>query len=66
MSARATAAVTQLIQHTKARQRHRRLRISFYHRWYVACLKNFFHSWRAWHGKKMAVKGVLDQVVDMM
>ena len=35
-------------------------------RWYVACLKNFFESWRAWHGKKMAVKGVLDQVVDMM
>ena len=41
MSARATAAVLQLIQNAKARMRHRRLRVSFFHRWYAAILFNF-------------------------
>ncbi|EKX39369.1 hypothetical protein GUITHDRAFT_114566 [Guillardia theta CCMP2712] len=66
MTTRAGQAVRQLVDHARKQRRHRRMLVTHSRRWYLIRLKNSFESWHHWHGKKMAVKGVLDQVVDMM
>lgn len=58
--------VATLMKNARVSRRYRRMREAFDARWHRHRLRSHFEAWRYWHGKKMAVKGVLDQMVDMM
>ena len=52
--------------HARESGRVRRELQHFAQRWYVVRTKNCFTAWKNWCDKKLAVKGVLDQVQEMM
>jgi len=66
LSSRAADAVRLLRAHAAAAGRKRRALAAFQQRWYTLRCKNCFASWKNWCDKKLAVKGVLDQVQELM